>query len=249
MRGLEGKSAIVTGGGSGIGRAIALRLEEEGCAVAIFDLDKAGADAVAAESGGKATAYQVDVTDGDAVEAAVAQVYEAGPVWLLVNCAGWDFPTPFLKTDRDLWRKIVDINLYGPMNLHHSVCGRMAETGGRVVNIASDAARVGTSGEAVYSACKAGLISLTKSLARELARNGILLNAVCPGPTDTPLMQTVVGSGEDGKKFLASMARGIPLRRIATPEDYPGLVAFLASDDAAYITGQTFSVSGGLTMI
>ena len=153
------------------------------------------------------------------------------------------------RSQRDLWRKIVDINLYGPMHLHHSVCGRMTETGGRVVNIASDAARVGTSGEAVYSACKAGLISLTKSLARELARNGILLNAVCPGPTDTPLMQTVVGSGEEGEKFLASMARGIPLRRIATPEDYPGLVAFLASDDAAYITGQTFSVSGGLTMI
>lgn len=251
MRGLSGKAAIVTGGGSGIGKAIVLRLAQEGCPVSIFDRDQAAAEQVAGEArgqGGQATAFAVDVTDPDAVERAVAQAWAAQPVWLLVNNAGWDQPAPFLKTDRALWRRIVDINLFGPLHLHHAVCSRMAETGGRVVNIASDAARVGTSGEAVYSACKAGILAFTKSLARELARQNILLNAVCPGPTDTPLMASIVGTGEQGVKFRDALARGIPLRRLATPEDYPGLVAFLASDDAAYITGQTFSVSGGLTM-
>jgi 2-hydroxycyclohexanecarboxyl-CoA dehydrogenase len=169
---------------------------------------------------------------------------------LLVNNAGWDKPMPFLKTDVALWDKIIRINLYGPMNTHHAVLPLMlVNGGGRIVNIASDAARVGTSNEAVYSACKAGVISFTKSVARELASKNILLNAVCPGPTNTPMMEAVLGEGENAVKWKDAMLRGIPLRRMGEPEDYAGLVAFLASSDANFITGQTFSVSGGMNMI
>jgi 2-hydroxycyclohexanecarboxyl-CoA dehydrogenase len=157
---------------------------------------------------------------------------------------------PFLSTDPSLWDKIIRINLYGPLNLHHAVCRRMVErNAGRIVNIASDAARVGTSDEAVYSACKGGLISFTKSVARELARKNVLLNVVCPGPTNTPMMAAVLGEGEQAIKWKDAMVRGIPLRRMGEPEDYAGIVAFLASDDSSYLTGQTISVSGGMNMI
>ena len=250
MRGLNGKTALVTGGGSGIGRAIALRLAAEGCPVAIFDINLPAAEAVAAEAGHGARAYRVDITDLAAVEAAVAQVEtDLGAIWLLVNNAGWDQPAPFLKTGPELWQKIINLNLYGPLHLHHAVCSRMqARNGGRVVNIASDAGRVGTSNEAVYSACKGGIIAFGKSIARELSKHNVLVNTICPGPTDTPAMAAVVGTGDEAQKWKDSMARGIPLRRMGQPEDYPGLVAFLASDDAAYLLGQTISVSGGLTM-
>lgn len=252
MRGLNGKTAIVTGGGQGIGRAISLRLAKEGCKVAILDLNPDAAKETAALAGDAQVAiHAVDVGDHGAVQAAVARVEaELGPIWLLVNNAGWDQPMPFLKTDPALWDKIIRINLLGPLNLHHAVCPRMVEAGGgRVVNIASDAARVGTSDEAVYSACKGGLISFTKSMARELARKGVLLNAVCPGPTNTPMMAKVLGTGENAVKWKDAMVRGIPLRRMGEPEDYAGVVAMLASDDGAYITGQAISVSGGMTMI
>lgn len=252
MRGLSGKTAIVTGGGQGIGRAIALRLAEEDCNVAIFDLKPDVAEETARlAKGGKVKVYGVDVSDRPAVDAAVQKAGEdLGPIWLLVNNAGWDKPMPFLKTDRELWDKIVRINLIGPFNMHHAVCPGMVERGGgRVVNIASDAARVGTSDEAVYSACKGGLIAFTKSLARELARKNVLLNAVCPGPTNTPMMQEVLGAGENAIKWKDAMVRGIPLRRMGEPEDYAGAVSFLASDDAGFITGQTLSVSGGMNMI
>jgi 2-hydroxycyclohexanecarboxyl-CoA dehydrogenase len=252
VRGLEGKTAIVTGGGQGIGKAIALRLAAEGCNVAIFDLKPETAEATAKEAtGGKVRVYGVDVGERAAVDAAVAKVGEDfGPVWLLVNNAGWDKPMPFLKTDRDLWDKIIRINLYGPLNMHHAVCPAMvANGGGRVVNIASDAARVGTSDEAVYSACKGGLIAFTKSVARELARKNVLLNAVCPGPTNTPMMTEVLGAGDDAMKWKDAMVRGIPLKRMGEPEDYAGIVAFLASEDGSFITGQTVSVSGGMNMI
>lgn len=250
---LVGKSGIVTGGASGIGQAITLRLAAEGAKVAIFDRNVDGAQAVAATivaQGGSAVAYQVDVTDPAAVEQATAlAVSEMGSVWYLVNAAGWDSPKPFLDSSPESWRKIVDINLYGPLNTHHSVCRRMRDNGGgRVVNISSDAARVGAGNVAVYSACKGGLIALTKSLAREFAKHNILLNTVCPGPTQTPLMEAIVGAGPEGARFWDSMKRGIPLRRVGTPEDFPGLVVFLIGDDAGYITGQTISVSGGLTM-
>lgn len=252
MRGLTGKVAIVTGGGQGIGRALSLRLAEEGCKVAIFDLKpEAGEETAALAGDATVRTYAVDVSDYDAVAAAVARVEEElGPVWVLVNNAGWDQPTPFLKTHKPLWDKIIAINLYGPLNTQHAVAARMAERGeGRIVNIASDAARVGTSDEAVYSACKGGVISFSKSLARELARKNVLVNAVCPGPTNTPMMASVLGEGEQAVKWKDAMVRGIPLKRMGEPEDYAGIVALLASDDGAYITGQTISVSGGMNMI
>ncbi len=252
MRGLQGKVAIVTGGGQGIGRALSLRLAEEGCKVAIFDMNPVVAEETVSLAGdGVAKAYQVDVTDYDGVKAAVEAVeVDLGPVWVLVNNAGWDLPKPFIATDKPLWDKIIAINLYGPLNTHHIVAPLMVTRGGgRIINIASDAARVGTSTEAVYSACKGGVISFTKSVARELASKGVLLNIVCPGPTNTPMMAAVLGEGEAAVKWKDAMVRGIPLRRMGEPEDYAGIVAFLASDDASFMTGQTISVAGGMNMI
>jgi 2-hydroxycyclohexanecarboxyl-CoA dehydrogenase len=252
MRGLRGKIAVVTGGGQGIGRALSLRLAEEGCRVAIFDLSaEAGAATAALAEANAIKTYVVDIGDYDAVAAAVSKVEaELGPIWALINNAGWDKPLPFLKTQRDLWDKIIRINLYGPLNTHHVVAPLMASRGGgRIINIASDAARVGTSNEAVYSACKGGLISFTKSIARELASKGVLLNSVCPGPTNTPMMAAVLGEGEQAVKWKDAMLRGIPLKRMGEPEDYAGMIAFLASDDGAFLTGQTISISGGMNMI
>ena len=254
MLDLNGKTAIVTGGGQGIGKAITLRLAQEGCKVAVFDLAPEKAEDAAKEAndaGGAVKVYGLDVADAAAVDAAVARVEaDLGPVWLLVNNAGWDRPAPFLSTGPDLWNKIIAINLQGPLNLHKAVCPGMVERGGgRVVNIASDAARVGTSNEAVYSACKGGIIAFTKSMARELAKGNVLLNAVCPGPTNTPMMATVLGTGDQAVKWKDAMVRGIPLKRMGEPEDYAGIVAFLGSSDAGFITGQTISVSGGMNMI
>jgi 2-hydroxycyclohexanecarboxyl-CoA dehydrogenase len=253
VRGLKDKVAIVTGGGQGIGRALSLRLAEEGCKVAIFDLKPEAGDETAALAGPDAVikTYQVDVSDFDGVQAAVAKVEEElGPVWALVNNAGWDKPMPFLSTTPDFWEKVIAINLKGPLNTQYAVGALMAKRGGgRIINIASDAARVGTSNEAVYSACKGGLISFTKSIARELARNNVLANCVCPGPTNTPMMASVVGEGEQAAKWKDAMVRGIPLKRMGEPEDYAGIVAMLASDDGAFITGQAISVSGGMNMV
>jgi len=252
LKGLSGKVAVVTGGGQGIGRGLTLRLAEEGCKVAIFDINpQAGEETAKLTPEAVIKTYAVDVGDAASVNEAVAKVEaELGPIWLLVNNAGWDRPMPFLKTDKELWDKIIRINLYGPLNTHKAVAPLMAERGGgRIVNIASDAARVGTSDEAVYSACKGGLISFTKSLARELARKNVLLNAICPGPTNTPMMATVLGEGEQAVKWKDAMVRGIPLRRMGEPEDYGGIVAMLASDDGKYITGQSVAGSGGMHMI
>ena len=253
MRGLKDKIAIVTGGGGGIGRAICRRLAEEGCGVAIFDIDKASAEESAAlvrERGAAAHAATVDITDRDAVERAVAAVGDGfGAVDILVNNAGWDRVGTFLETTPELWQKIVAINLWGPLYMHHAVLARMATRGrGRVVTIASDAGRVGSSGEAVYSFCKGGIIAFSKTLARELAAKRININVVCPGPTETPLLQSFIGEGEAGQKIYEGLKRAIPFRRLGQPDDIPGIVAFLASDDAAFITGQVISVSGGLTM-
>ncbi|MCD2172252.1 SDR family oxidoreductase [Rhizobium sp. C4] len=253
MRGLKDRRVIITGGASGIGRATALRLAEEGCVVGIFDLNGKAAQELAAEAksaGRTVFGYAVDITDRDAIERAVdAFEAEAGPVELLANVAGWDLPVPFLDTDRAFWDKVIQINLYGPLNMHHVVVKRMAERRfGRVVNIASDAGRVGSSGEAVYSACKGGIIAFTKTVARELARSGVVLNVVAPGPTDTPLFDGFKAASPTGGKIAEGLARAIPLGRLGDPSDYPGMIAFLLSDDAAFITGQTISVSGGLTM-
>lgn len=253
MRGLRDKVAIVTGGGGGIGRAIARRLADEGTHVGVFDLAEAAAQETARAiepSGGRGLAQTVDITDYAAVEQAVSAVEDAlGPVDILINNAGWDRAGNFLDTKPADWQQLIAVNLVGPMNLHHVVLpGMVARGRGRVVNIASDAARVGSSGEAVYAAAKAGVVALTKTVARELARQQITLNAVCPGPTDTPLLAAFAGEGEQGQKLRAALERAIPFRRLGKPDDVAGIVAFLASDEASYITGQVISVSGGLTM-
>jgi 2-hydroxycyclohexanecarboxyl-CoA dehydrogenase len=254
MRGLESKTAIVTGAGSGIGRAIALRLAAEGVTVGVFDIrGDAAAETVAAidAAGGKAIPATCDITDYAAVVAAVAAFEKATGAGtdILVNNAGWDTPIPFLKTDEAFWKKVTAINWFGPLHMTHAVAqGMAARKSGRIINIASDAGRVGSSGEVVYSGCKGATIAFAKALAREVARSNVTINTVCPGPTDTPAMDSFVGTGEQGQKIRDAMVRGVPLGRIGVPDDYPGLVAFLASDDAAFITGQTISVSGGLTM-
>lgn len=253
MRGLKDKVVIVTGGAGGIGAALCRRFGTEGAAVAVFDLDGGAADKVAAEiraAGGKAKACAVDISDPARVNAAVAETeQELGAIDVLVNNAGWDRAGPFLDTDTVLWQKIVAINLMGPLNMHHAVLKGMNARGrGRVVNISSDAGRVGSSGESVYSACKGGIIAFSKTMARELARKQININVVCPGPTDTALFRDFAGEGESGQKLKGALARAIPFGRLGQPDDVVGAVCFLASDDAAFITGQVLSVSGGLTM-
>jgi 2-hydroxycyclohexanecarboxyl-CoA dehydrogenase len=231
MRGLKGKTAIVTGGAAGIGAAIAERFRAEGTKVVVFDLN--------AEN-------KVDITDYDAVKKAVA---DAGPVDILVNNAGWDMFKPFLKTDPAFWQKIISINLLGAMNLLHCVLPGMVERGGgKVVSIASDAGRVGSSGEAPYSACKGGIIALTKTLARELAGKGIRLNVVCPGLTETNMLAEFMKGAGNPEKLAEAYRRAIPIGRLGKPGDIPGAVLFFASEDADFITGQVLSVSGGLTM-
>ena len=252
MRGLNGRRVIVTGGASGIGRATVLRLVEEGCTTGIFDLNEAGAQETAsrAKGPGKALAYKADIGEYNQVRDAVRSFESAvGPTELLANVAGWDRAANFLDSDVELWDKVIRINLYGPLNVQHVVVRGMAERGfGRVVNVSSDAGRVGSSGESVYSASKGGIIAFTKTLARELARSGVTLNVVCPGPTDTPLFQSIAESTPGGRKLAEALTRAIPLGRLGQPDDYAGTIAFLLSDDAGFITGQTISVSGGLTM-
>jgi 2-hydroxycyclohexanecarboxyl-CoA dehydrogenase len=253
MRGFGDRVAIVTGGGGAIGRAIAVRLAEEGAAVGVLDREPEAAEAArraVAERGGRACAAVVDIRSYDGCREAVRSVEsELGPVDVLVNCAGWDRCVTFLESEPGLWDELIAVNLRGALNMMHVVLAGMAERGrGRVVTISSDAARVGSTGEAVYAACKAGLIALSKTLARELAGRGINLNVVCPGPTDTPLLRSFLGEGETGAKVYEGLKRAIPFKRLGTPEDIVGAVVFLASDDAAYVTGQVLSVSGGLTM-
>lgn len=253
MRGLEKKIAIVTGGGGAIGRAICLRFAEEGSVVGVFDINEDAAHETAAlieKSGGTASVQRVDITDYEAV-AAAARAFEAtaGPADILVNNAGWDRLVNFLDTEPSFWNQIIAINLLGALNMHHTVVpGMVQRGGGKVINIASDAGRVGSSGEAVYSACKGGIIAFTKTLARELARNGVCCNAVAPGPVDTPLLRSMTPDGDLDSGLGKAFQRAIPMRRLGEPDDMPGIVAFLASDDANFITGQVISVSGGLTM-
>ena len=249
MRGLDGRNVIVSGGASGIGKAIVERLATEGCRVAILDLAADKAESVASairDGGGVAHAYRVDITDYGACDAAIERFEtECGPLYGLVNNAGWDAAKRFVDTDREFWKKVIDINLYGPLNLTHIALKHLAgQSAGRIVTISSDAGRVGSSGEAVYSAAKGGVIALMKTLAREHAKDGITFNTVCPGPTDTPLLTSFDESG----RLTQALARAIPLGRLGRPDDYPGIVALLLSDDAAFITGQTISVSGGLSM-
>jgi 2-hydroxycyclohexanecarboxyl-CoA dehydrogenase len=232
-----------------MGAAIAARLVEEGARVAVTDVDRDTAEATAAALGeDHAVGIKVDITDAGSVQAGVLITLQTlGPIDVLVNNAGWERMAPFLDTDEDLWDRLIDINLKGPLRCTHAVLPLMVERqSGRVVNISSDAARVGSTGEAVYSAAKAGIIGFTKTLAREMARHNITANVICPGPSDTPMLSELVGEGNE--KLVDSLKRGIPMKRLGRPGDVAGVVAFLASDDAGFITGQTLSVSGGLTM-
>jgi len=253
VRGLNNKVVIVTGGGGGIGAATCKRFAEEGAKVAVWDINSETANATVSaikDAGGTVQGFTCDVVDFDAVKVAVTETENAlGPISILVNNAGWDVFRPFLKTDPDIWDKVIDINLKGVIHTHYAVLEGMAERGaGRVVNVASDAARVGSSGESVYSACKAGIVGLSKTLAREHARQGITFNVVCPGPTKTDLLESVLQEAGNPEKLSEAFRRAVPMGRLGQPEDLPGVILFLASDDAAYITGQVISVSGGLTM-
>ena len=243
---MQDKPVIVTGGASGIGRAIVERLVEEGYAVGVFDIDEPGLNDLESTLGALMTSYVVDIQDYTAVQNAVAQFeLTRGPVYGLVNNAGWDAAKAFVDTDPGFWREVIDLNLYGPLNVTHAVLSRLiARGGGRVVNIASDAGRVGSSGEAVYSAAKGGTIAFMKTLAREHARQGITFNSICPGPTDTPLL----AGFDDTGKLVEALSRAIPMKRLAQPADFPGLVVYFLSDEASFVTGQTISISGGLSM-
>ena len=244
---LDNKIAIVTGAGRGIGRGIAGKLAAEGATVVVADVDQTAAEVAAKELGRGAVGLAADVTSKDSVGAMVAEVRNRfGRIDVLVNNAGWDKAGPFVDSDEADWQRVVAINLFGTLNCAKAVLPLMAEQGsGSVVNVGSDAGKVGSSGEAVYSAAKGGVIAFTKAAAREMARYQVNVNCICPGPTDTPLFASI---GGDNPKLREALTKAIPFRRLAVPEDLANAVAFFASDEASYITGQTLSVSGGLTM-
>jgi len=253
MQRFQNKTVIVTGGGGGIGGATCHRFAREGARVAVFDVNLGAAEAVAKQvlaKGGQAQAFHCDITQRPSVDTAMATVQERlGAIDVLVNNAGWDVFKPFTKTEPAQWDKLIAINLTGALHMHHAVLpGMAARKAGRIVNIASDAARVGSSGEAVYAACKGGLVAFSKTIAREHARHGITVNVVCPGPTDTALFADYKQGAGNPEKLMEAFTRSIPLGRIGQPDDLPGAILFFASDDAAFVTGQVLSVSGGLTM-
>jgi 2-hydroxycyclohexanecarboxyl-CoA dehydrogenase len=253
MKGLQNKVVIVTGGAGGIGSATCRRLAAEGAKVAIFDMNLEAAQKLADEikaQKGQAIAIKCDITQNDTVNQAVAQVEaELGAVDGLVNNAGFDIFKPFVKSEPHEWEKLIQINLVGMLNMHHAVLkGMVARNAGRIVNIASDAARVGSSGEAVYAACKGGLLSFSKTLAREHSRHNITVNVVCPGPTDTALLAQVTDGAANPEKLREAFVKAIPLGRLGQPDDLASSIAFFLSDDSSFITGQVLSVSGGLTM-
>jgi 2-hydroxycyclohexanecarboxyl-CoA dehydrogenase len=240
---MHSRLALVTGGAGGIGRAIVSALSADGHRVVSGDI----VDAAAPEA---ALAVELDVTDSGSVIQAVTRIErELGPVEILVNTAGWDEFHLFLETDEAFWEEIIELNYKGCLRVCRRVVPGMVEREyGRVVNISSDAARVGSSQEAVYAGAKAAQVAFGKTLAREVARRGVTVNSICPGPTETPLLDGMLGAGEASAKMVEALRRAVPMRRLGQPEDVAAAVAFLASDAAGYITGQTLSVSGGLTM-
>jgi 2-hydroxycyclohexanecarboxyl-CoA dehydrogenase len=250
---MSARVALVTGGARGIGRASALALAAAGCSVAVADLREELALGVAQdvqEGGGSAIEVRMDVTDASAVRDGISRVHaQLGPVDVLVNCAGWDEFRAFVETDEAFWRRVIAVNYEGCLRTTHALVAGMAERGyGRIVNVSSDAARVGSAQEAVYAGAKAGVIAFTKTIAREFARSGVTANAVCPGPTDTDMLAEMSRGAADSERLAAALERAVPMRRLGRPEDVAAAIAFLASEDASYITGQTLSVSGGLTM-
>ncbi|MBV9335904.1 MAG: SDR family oxidoreductase [Solirubrobacterales bacterium] len=235
--------ALVTGGAGGIGRAIVRALAADGRRVVSGDIVEEAADEAA-------LAVHLDVRDSGSVDAAVTWAErELGPIEILINTAGWDEFRSFLETDEEFWDRIIELNYKGCLRVCRRVVPGMVEREyGRVVNISSDAARVGSSLEAVYAGAKAGQVAFGKTLAREVARRGVTVNSVCPGPTETPLLEGMLGAGEASAKMVDALRRAVPMRRLGQPDDVAGAVAFLASEQAGFITGQTLSVSGGLTM-
>ena len=243
MKRFDKKTVVVTGGGGGIGGATCRRFAKEGARVAVFDLNIEAAEKVATSirtSDGAAKAIRCDITDRGSVDAAVAAAESRlGPIDALVNNAGWDVFRPFTKTEPAQWDKLIAVNLIGALHMHHSVLpGMVARKSGRIINVSSDAARVGSSGEAVYAACKGGLVAFSKTIAREHARHGITVNVVCPGPTDTALFADYKEGAGNPEKLEEAFRRSIPLGRIGQPDDLPGAILFFASDDASYVTGR-----------
>ncbi|MGO3928526.1 2-hydroxycyclohexanecarboxyl-CoA dehydrogenase [Rhodopseudomonas pseudopalustris] len=253
MARLQNKTVVITGGGGGIGGATCRKFAQEGAKVAVLDLNLEAAEKVAAEiraAGGVAEAFKCDIADRASVDAAVAATQtKLGPIDVLVNNAGWDIFKPFTKSDPGEWEKLIAINLTGALHMHHAILPGMVERRyGRIVNVASDAARVGSSGEAVYAACKGGLVAFSKTIAREHSRHGITVNVVCPGPTDTALLAGVTSGAPNPEKLVEAFTKAIPLGRLGQPDDLAGAIVFFGSDDASFVTGQVLSVSGGLTM-
>lgn len=253
MRGIEGKTVIVTGGGGGIGAPTCMRFAQEGARVVVMDVNATAAQETVQKiqnSGGQALACAVDLRDAAKTAGEIARIEEDfGEIDILVNGVGWDVFTPFLKSGPDFWTKIIDINLRSVLNITHPVLASMVtRRSGKIVSLASDAARGGSSGESVYAACKAGIIAFSKTLAREHARHGISVNVVCPGVTETVMLEAFMEEAGDKEKLRQAFARAVPMGRLGQPEDLPGAIVFFASDDANFITGQVLSVSGGLTM-
>ncbi len=245
--------ALVSGGARGIGAAAALALAGSDRDVAIADIRQREAEGVATQVralGRRSLAVTLDVTDEASVAAAVEEVEERlGAVEVLVNCAGWDEFLPFLETEEQFWRKVIAINFEGALRTTRALLGGMIERGfGRIVNVSSDAARVGSSQEAVYAGAKAGVVAFTKTIAREAASSGVTANVVCPGPTETGMLTEMAAAAPDSERLLAALTRAVPMRRLGRPEDVAAAIAFFAGEDSGYITGQTLSVSGGLTM-
>ena len=250
---LKGKSALVTGGGRGIGRAIALGLAREGAQVAVLDILKDNAEGVAREiaaMGVKGLALTVDLTRRAEVNRAVADILaQFGQLDIVVNNAGWDRLEMFLESEEETWEKILAINFKSILYVCKAALPSMVQRGsGKVINIASDAGRVGSTGEAVYAGTKGAIIAFSKTLAREMARHHITVNVVCPGLTETPLLQGIRAQSPKAEKVIEAVTRAIPLGRVGQPEDIAGAVVYLASPAADFVTGQTLSVSGGLTM-
>ncbi|HEY2438673.1 MAG TPA: 3-oxoacyl-ACP reductase family protein [Solirubrobacteraceae bacterium] len=245
--------ALVTGGARGIGAAIARGLAEDGMATVIADIRMQQAYENAGrieDSGGRALAVEMDVRSAESVAAGIEQARaEFGEIDVLVNVAGWDELKPFIETDEAFWQEVIEVNFKGGLRLTSALLPSMIERGwGRIVNISSDAGRVGSSLESVYAGAKGAIISFTKTVARETARTGVTANIVCPGPTDTEMLRDVAAAHPDAEKVLERLARAVPMKRLGQPEDVAAAVRFFASEQTSYITGQTLSVSGGLTM-
>lgn len=248
---MTNKVAFITGAGRGIGRQIALTLAAKNITTIVSDVNDANANETVSlieQAGGEAIAVYCDVTKLSSVEEAVQEaVSKLGRIDILVNNAGWDKIEPFLKSEPSTWETILNINLLGQIHTCKTILPLMIENGyGKIVNISSDSGRVGSSGEAVYSAAKGGVIAFTKTLAREMARHKINVNSIAPGPADTPLFKEI---GEYNAGIAEALIKAIPFRRLAQPEDIANAVAFLSSEEANYITGQVLSVNGGLAMV